>query len=129
MESGTKYLRISFASVFVVLALTEFAGAQQLSSPASADRLRLALTSPGQLELISPELPRWMAPDARRFGILTLVPPKATGEFVSVVVPVGDLTMRAARAVREQQQRRAERKAQDAVQRALQSFQAQQPGR
>ena len=61
----------------------------------------------------------------RRLGILTLTPPQTSGEFVSVVVPVGEIAMRAAHIVAAAQHRRTERQAHDEVLRAIQDFQAQ----
>ena len=51
------------------------------------------------------------------------------GEFVRLIVPVGDLVARAVHAVSRAQHRRAERKAHQEVLRTLQSFQAQLPAR
>ena len=118
------------ASVVVVLSLVASVGAQQANSPASVERVRLALeTLQQQPGLIGPTLPPWTAPAPTRLGILTMVPLQTNGEFVRLVIPLGDLVARAAHAVSSAQHRRAERKAHQVVLRALQAFQAQLPAR
>jgi hypothetical protein len=70
-----------------------------------------------------------MPPRITRLGILTLAAPDTEGEIIKVVVPVGELTMRLARAVSSAQHRRAEKMARRAVERALRDFQAAGPAR
>jgi hypothetical protein len=113
------------ASAVVVISLVASVGAQQPTSPASVERVRLALERSQQPKLANPTLPPWTTPVPTRLGVLTLVPPDIHGEMVKVIVPVGDLVMRAARAVSSAQHQRAETKAREEVQRALQDFQAQ----
>ena len=112
-------------SAVVVLFFVASVGAQQANSSASVERVRLALESSQQTRLTSPILPPWIAPVPTRLGTLTLLPPQTNGQFVSVVVPVGDLVMRAVHTVSAGQHRRAERKAHEEVLSALQDFQAQ----
>ena len=118
--------RMFSASVVTVVLLVAPIGAQDAKAPASAERLRQALRSPNSgLALTSPP-PPWMTTDAtKRLGILTLGPPKANGEFVSVAVPVGELATRAVHAFASAQHRRAESRAHAEVMRALQDFHQQ----
>ena len=97
--------------------------AQQTDSSASNERLRLAL----QKLPIQPTLsiPQWSPPDSRRLGILTLMPPDRPGEIVRVSLPVGALVTRGVRAWSSGRHGRAERKAQENVQRILRDFPAQ----
>jgi hypothetical protein len=121
---------LASVSAVVVVSLVTSVGAQQANSPASVERVRLALeTLQQQPGLISPTLPPWTAPAPTRLGILTIVPPQKNGEIVRLIVPVGDLVARAVHAVSSAQYRRAEKKAHQEVLRTLQSFQAQLPAR
>jgi hypothetical protein len=118
------------AAIVAALCLATSAEAQQPVSAETLERVRLALqSSPPQPGLTSPTPLVGTAPEIKRFGILTLLPPDTSGEIVSVRVPVGDLATRAARAVAAVQHRRAERRAHEDVVRALQDFQAQPPAR
>jgi hypothetical protein len=105
--------------------------AQQPASPVSVEAVHAALqqSQQQQLALISPQFPPWVPPGPTRLGILTFAPPETSGQFVSVMVPVGELATRAAHAVSNAQHRRAERKAHEEVQRSLENFQAQLPVR
>jgi hypothetical protein len=116
------------AAVAIVALLVAPIGAQDSKAPASVERLRQALRiSPSRLVLTSP-LPPWTTTDAtKRLGLLSLGTPKTNGELVSVIVPVGELAARAARAMASAQHRRAEMKAHAEVMRALQHFQQQGP--
>jgi hypothetical protein len=69
-------------------------------------------------------IPTWIEPTPRKFGIFTIASPELPGEIVKVSVPVGELTMRAARAIGRAQYRRAEEKARKEVEQALKDFQA-----
>ena len=118
------------AAVGVLLFLVPSVRAQQPDSIVSLERVRLALErSQQQPTLTSPTLQPWMAPAPIRLGILTLLPPQTDGQLIRVAVPIGDLATRAAHAVSSAQHRRAERKAGERVQRALQDFQARLPVR
>lgn len=72
--------------------------------------------------LTTPNLPSWIALTATTFGILTFVTPETRGGVVSVSMPVGDLTMRAARAIGGLERRRAERAAREEVARVIQTL-------
>jgi hypothetical protein len=116
---------VAGASVVMVLFLVASVRAQQADSSTSVERVRLALENSQPPRFTSPILPPWIAPVPTRLGTLTLLPPQTNGQFVSVVVPVGDLVMRAVHTVSAGQHRRAERKAHEEVLSALQDFQAQ----
>jgi hypothetical protein len=73
--------------------------------------------------LTTPNLPSWIALTPTTFGIFTFATPETRGEFVSIGVPVGDLTMRAARAIGGFERRRAERAAREEVERAIEALQ------
>jgi hypothetical protein len=124
-------MRIIVASSFlIIVCLAASAEAQQPNPPTSIERVWLGLQRPQQQPGLNiPTLPSWMDPGPRRLGILTLLPPQANGGLIRVAVPVGDLAARAARAVSSARHRRAERRASERVQRALQNFQAQLPAR
>lgn len=128
-------LNASIVVVVVIASLMPSARAQQSGSPAAVEsvervRQRVAqdfspalelalLGSQPQPGLASPTLAPWTAPDARRLGILTFVPPHTNGEFVSVVVPVGELATRAGHALAAARHRHAERRAHEEVLHAL----------
>ena len=113
------------ASLVMVLFLVASVRAQQANSSTSVERVRLALENSPQPRFTSPTLLPWIAPGPTRLGILTLLPPQRNGQFVSFVVPVGDLLMRAVHTVPAAQHRRAETRAHEEVRRAFQDFQAQ----
>jgi hypothetical protein len=73
--------------------------------------------------LTTPNLPSWIALTPTTFGIFTFATPETRGEFVSVTVPVGDLTMRAAHAVGGVARRRAERAAHEEVAHTVEALQ------
>jgi hypothetical protein len=116
---------VAGASAVMVLFLVAPVRAQQANSSISVERVRLALEHSQQPRFTSPILPPGIAPAPTRLGILTLLPPQTNGQFVSVVVPVGDSVMRAVRTVSAAQHRRAETRAHQEVRCALQDFQAQ----
>ena len=118
--------RMFSASVAIVVLLVAPIGAQDSTPPASLERLRQALQRSHSRLALTRASPPWMTTDGtRRLGILTLGPPKTNGEFVSVVVPVGELATRAAHALASAQHRRAEMRARAEVVRTLQDFQQQ----
>ena len=119
---------IVWASVVVVFSAVLSAGAQQPNppnTPVSVESARIALQKSQQPSLWVPTVPPWIAPGPMRWGILTFTPPDTNGEMVKIGIPVGKLVSSAAQAISNAHNRRAERKAQDEVQRALQDFQAQ----
>ena len=118
--------RMFGSSVVIVVLLVAPIAAQDAKAPASMERLRQALqSSPSRLALPNAS-PPWTTTDGTwRLGILTLAAPKTNGEFVSVVVPVGELATRAVRVLAAAQRRRAELRARTEVVRALQTFQQQ----
>jgi hypothetical protein len=94
--------------------------AQQADSSALNERLRLALQNlPTQPAL---SIPRWIPPDSRQLGILTLMPPDRPGEIVRMSLPVGEFVTRGVRAWSSARHSRAERKAQENVQRVVRDF-------
>jgi hypothetical protein len=98
----------------------------QPASPLSVEAIRAALQRSPQTPLVfrdvvpPPEFRR------RQLGILTLVPPATNTQVVNVSIPVGDLTMRAARAFSDARHRRAEQAAERRVREDLRAFQARQ---
>src|SRR5262245_4615389 len=100
--------------------------AEQPASPVSAEAIRAALQRSSQPPLVFRDVVP--PPDFRptRLGILTLLPPATNSQIVNVSIPIGDLTMRAARAFSTAQHRRAERAAQQRVLDDLRAFQARQ---
>jgi hypothetical protein len=86
------------------------------ATPAFAAALRSPI-------LTTPNLPSWVELTPTTFGVFRLVTPETRGEFVSVSIPVGDLTMRAARAIGGLGRRRAERAAREEVAHALEALQ------
>jgi hypothetical protein len=120
---------LACTSALAIISLGASVAAQQADSPTSVERVRRALDNSQPSRLTSAILPGGTAPDTRRLGPLTLVPPQTNGEFVRIVVPVGGLAMRAVNAVAAAQHRRAEGRAHDEVERALQNFQAPRSGK
>ncbi len=100
--------------------------AQESDADASVERIRRALQAPPQIVLGRETPPVSIGPGVKTFGIFTLATPQSDGEMVRVVVPVGELVMRAVSGVARAQHRRAERKARQEVLRALADFQSQQ---
>ena len=122
-------MRIAFFGVLFVLA-SGFAlpGGAQTASPVSVESLRAALQKSPPPSLLIPTFP-WVAPQPTRFGMLTLVSPDTNGEIVKVMVPIGDLVVRAAHGVSNARRRRAERHAREEVSRALRGFDARPPAK
>jgi hypothetical protein len=83
----------------------------------------LTVAAPQPLRLT---IPLWTDPPPKRIGVLTVVPPDRRGEMIQMSLPIGDLTMRAARTVGQAQRRRAEEKARKEVAHAITDFQAAQ---
>src|SRR5262249_28982799 len=100
-------------------------GAQQSDPAVSVESIRLALQQAHRTFLSLPPVFTSLPGRPTRLGILTFAPPDSNGEIVKLVVPVGDFTTRLARSLSHAQRHRAERKAHDAVQRAVEDFQAQ----
>lgn len=87
-------------------------------SDASLDRIRAALSS-------VVDVPRAMAPEppVKSWGGMTLVQPDVSRrQFVKIRIPVGEYAMKAARAVSHARHERAQRKAQEEVDRSLREF-------
>jgi hypothetical protein len=99
--------------------------AQQSDQSVSVEAIRQALRTPQPRSLMI--LPTFTGLEGnRRLGILTLAAPDATkGEIVRVVVPIGELTTALARKISSAQRQRRERKAREAVERALSDFRPQ----
>src|SRR5262245_35787783 len=86
---------------------------------------------PEQLTVAAPQplritIPLWIEPPPKRIGVLTIVPPDRRGEVIQMSLPVGDLTMRAARAIGQTRQHRAEQQARREVAQAIKDLQAAQ---
>ncbi|MBY0495331.1 MAG: hypothetical protein K2Y23_14055 [Cyanobacteria bacterium] len=97
------------------------ASAGQQADPA-LDRIRAALSAIAESPAIV-----MTQPPVRSWGGMTMVQPDTVrGEFVRIKVPVGEITMKAARAIQRAHYHRAERKARERVDRALQDFIKQQ---
>lgn len=77
--------------------------------------------------LTTPNLPPWIALTPTTFGFFTFVTPETQGEFIRVSVPVGDLTMRAVRAIGGLERRRAEQAARREVAHAIEAVQVAAP--
>jgi len=111
-------MRVTFGStlLFVFVGTPVFAG--QNTDDASLKRIRAALASPANLSVpIVPE------PAVKSWGGLTLVEPDvASGQFLQVRVPVGELVMKTVRAIGNARYQRAQRKAHEQVARELQEF-------
>lgn len=89
--------------------------------------MRVALQS-AQPSKIRGETPLFVAAakEVWPLGILTIVPPESSGEFVRVRVPIGALIGRASDSIATAQHRRAEKAARDEVAKALAEFQRAQ---
>jgi len=93
----------------------------------SFDAISRALQRSQPSSILVPRLFPAVPEGTTRLGFLTLATPDAaSGEFVKVVVPIGDLTTRLTRKISSAQYRRRERKARETVERALREFQSQQ---
>ena len=117
-----RIMRFVFAStlVFVFVGAPAFAG--QHADDASLERIKAALSAPAGLTL-----PIVVERPMESWGGITLVQPDVTGgQFVQVRVPVGELVMKAVRAVGNARYERAQRKAHEQVARELQEFLKQQ---
>ena len=113
-------------SVIAAVVLVVPAAAQQPAAPVSLDAIRSGLQRSTPPFVISGAArPTDVHPT--RLGVLTLIPPDTDGEMVRVAIPVGELTMRAVRAVTNARHRRAERAAERSVREDLRAFQAKQP--
>ena len=97
--------------------------ADQRPNQSSQTGEQLNVVAQGPLRLA---IPTWIEPTPKRFGVFTIASPELPGEMVRVSVPVGELTMRAARAIGRSQYRRAEEKARKEVEQALKDLQASQ---
>jgi hypothetical protein len=102
-----------------MLFVTAFPASLLAQAPdASLERLRLVLDRQHNLSI--PFAPPPPGAVVRTFGMLSLaVPDGSRGEFVRIVLPVGDLLVRGTRAIGEARQRRAERGARAEVAGAL----------
>lgn len=115
-----------------MLALLAVAVAMLASVELHADQRPTQSTqTPEQLTVAAQQplrltIPVWTEPPPKRIGVFTLVPPEHRGEIVQVSMPVGNLAMRAARAIGQAQSRRAEQKARKEVAQALKDFQTSQ---
>lgn len=115
-------MRIAFvsAALFLIAGAPVFAG--QSTDDPSLKRIRAALSVPAKLSVpIVPE------PAIKSWGGVTLVEPDvASGQFLQVRVPVGELVMKTVRAIGNARYQRAQRKAHEQVARELQDFLKQQ---
>jgi len=114
--------RPAVLSVLVLVSVSGVASvtlhADESSQP--SDRLRIALQDSPRLTI-----PVWTLPPPRRFGVMSITPPQTRGEVVRMTLPIGDLTMRAARSIENASHQRADRKARTEVQRAIRDFRAE----
>ena len=110
-------MRIIAGTALLIGFLAAPASARQQADP-SKGPIRAALDTIAESPaLITPE------PIAKMWGGTALVQPDvARGEFVRINVPVGEMTMKAARAIQKARHQRAQRKARERVDRALQEF-------
>jgi len=97
--------------------------ASETANQSDQTRERLSVSAQEPLRLT---IPPWIEPTPKRFGVLTIKQPERRGEIVQVSVPIGDLTMRATRAIGQAQHRRAEQKARKEVEQAIKVLQASQ---
>jgi hypothetical protein len=81
---------------------------------------RLALAAQQKLVIRSEDLFSLTPP--RRLGTFTLVPPETNGKVIRVAIPIGERASRAARAISDARQRRAERRIDERVMRELQEL-------
>ena len=112
-------LSFTAASLLCVATLA----AQQSDAPTAAQSFDFTLQ--GNAALTSPKT--WLPPEARRLGVLTLLPVTRSGDVLRFSLPIGELAADGVRAIGKTQRRRAERKARETVQRDLRAFLAQKP--
>jgi hypothetical protein len=75
---------------------------------------------PSQPKLIIRSEDLFLLTHPTRLGMFTLVPPETNGEVIRIAIPVGELASKAARAISDARQRRAERKVDERIARELQ---------
>jgi hypothetical protein len=114
-------MRLRVAVVIVLASVPLHADQRAAPSNPTPEQLAVATQQPLRLTI-----PLWTEPPPKRLGVLTIVPPEHRGEVIQMSLPVGDLTMRAARAIGQTQHRRAEQKARTDVAQALKDFQIAQ---
>lgn len=114
-------MRVALACVAAILAVTTTAEAQQPTPPESSGRMRAAVQSPSP-GLRTPPVTTWADPSIKSFGVLTLVASESNGEFVRVVLPVGELAAQVRRSVAAARHRHAERNARKTLRRELQGY-------
>jgi hypothetical protein len=114
---------VGILAVLVAAALVAHVDAQQQADEPVSESLKQALQKPQTLNLsFRPEL-LWADPQPpKQFGMLTIVPPTTDGMAINVRIPIGELVMRASRAIAKARYQHAERQAHEEVQRALQEF-------
>ena len=112
-------MRVIALTAFALVAIGGVARGQQSAVPPSEERVPVVVQAPTP-PLKIPPIRLWGDPPPRRFGIVTFLPPDTNGQFVRAVLPVGEMAMRARRAVVAARHRRAERDAHHAVRQALQ---------
>jgi hypothetical protein len=109
-------------AVVVSIAGAELSADQRPNqSDQTPEQISVVIQQPPKLAI-----PTWFEPAPKRLGILTLTKPEWPGGIVQLSVPVGELAMRAARAIGQAQHRRAEQRARREVEQALKDFQASQ---
>ena len=101
-------------AIVALSAGAELRASQRATSPSQAPRG----LSVGAQEPLRLTIPAWIEPTPKRVGVFTLTPPERS-EMIQVSVPIGEVTMRAAHAIRQAQYRRSEQKARKEVERAL----------
>jgi hypothetical protein len=119
-----KLWRLLLAAILASLAVDLRASQRPNQSNQTPEQLTVAAQRPLRLTI-----PVWVEPPPKRIGVFTVVPPERRGEMIQLSTPLGDLTMRAVRAVGQTQYRRAEQKARKEVSQALEDFQATQRSR
>jgi hypothetical protein len=118
-------MRTSVGAMFIVALSWASAEAQQANSPVSVDAIAAGLKQPHSIAL--PPAVTWIPPANPRLGPLTLTAPDVSrGQFVKVVVPVGEWTTRLGRSISSARYHRRERKARVEVERDLRAFLEQQ---
>jgi hypothetical protein len=135
LESSEVTLLVRWTLLIAVAAIVTGAAsvrAQQPESSASVssssvERVRTGLQAQQAITSDGTGLFAPTKPDEFRLGLLTFVPPDATGQFISIRVPVGALASRAAHSIAAAQHRRAERAAGDEVAKVVAELQKAQP--
>jgi hypothetical protein len=112
---------VGILAVLVTAAFVAHVDAQQQADQPVPESLKQALQKPQALNLSFRPEQFWIDPKPTQFGILTVVPP-TDGKVVNLTIPIGELVMRASRAIAKARYQRAERQAHAEVQRALQEF-------